>query len=262
MAIKKKSALKPDTKLKKENNKNLELATQTENAENQTEESQTNTIIENNVRKKDYSLYWLFGALAFIVIVFFTFYYIFSSLNKFEYEGLTFTKERFGEIPVFHYYYLYNFEEKQYQYNLYLRNDPRKNTVPITGRAVSEGIEFPIGNTIYVSVAPEGLVGCEYGSVGISNLATFLRDNQLKVKGASPDEKLAKENNVEYATCENHPKDVVILLKGGNETRVVLEKENCYVIEVANCEVLQAIEKFQVESILDAKARRLSLRSN
>ena len=42
----------------------------------------------------------------------------------------------------------------------------------------------------------------------------------------------------------------------------VTRKENCYVIEVANCEVLQAIEKFQVESILDAKARRLSLKSN
>lgn len=200
-------------------------------------------------------IYVVLGMLAFLVAVFFASYYVFQSLNKFEYEGLTFTKTRFGDIPVFHHYYYFNLGDELFKYNLYLRNDPRKNVVSITGRAVDEGVEFPLGNEVYVSVDPAGLVGCEYGSVGISQLSSFLADNQLKVIGASPNETIAEEVNVEYATCESKPADVVIIVRGGDKTEIEYKRDNCAVINIANCEVLEAIEKFQVKSILDARER-------
>ena len=190
-----------------------------------------------------------------MIIVFIVAYYIFSGYNTIEYNGLTFTKERYGEIPVFHYYYYISPELK---YNLYIRNDPRTNPVQLTGYAVEEGIEFYQGNPIYISVAPEGLVGCEYGSVGISNLASFLVENQFKITGASTDKKQAEDNNIKYATCQYHPDGPVIILKGGNQTQIIRETTGCYIIEINNCEILPAIEKFQVQMILDARARKAS----
>lgn len=206
-------------------------------------------------------IYWIIGTILVLVIVFFGASYLFKNITKFEYEGITFTKEKFGEIPVFHNYYFFKtMEGKLIKYNLYLRNDPRKNNVPLTGNAISSGIEFSVYRKVYISVDPE-FVGCEYGSVGISTLASFLADNQLTIGGASTDREQAQANNVTYATCDTHPGDVVIILKKGEETQVIHEKTNCYILQVANCEVLQAIEKFQVQSIIDSR-KRLGLNEN
>lgn len=211
---------------------------------------------EEKPKKKDNQLYWILGAMAVLVVVFFISYSIFSNINKVEFNGLTFTKEMFGEIPVFHNYYNFMSNGELFQYNLYLRNDPRKNKVPITGNAIDDGIEFSQENYIYISLAPDALVGCEYGSVGLSSLASFLADNQLNIKGAAADEELARQNNVAYANCETHPDDSVIVVKNGDETRIVHDKKNCYIIDVANCEIIPAVEKFQIQSILDARERK------
>src|SRR3989344_7997157 len=90
-------------------------------------------------KNKHAKIFWVLGLLIFLIAVFFLSNYFFSRLNTFKYEGLTFTKEKFGEIPVYHYYY---YITPQLKYNLYLRNDPRDSTVSLTGNAVGQGIEF------------------------------------------------------------------------------------------------------------------------
>ncbi len=204
-------------------------------------------------RKKE--LYWIIGAILILAAVFFISYFAFNNFNNFQYNGLSFTRERFGDIPVFHHYYFFNYGGETYKYNLFLRKDPRKNAVPMTGRAVENGVEFTLGNNVYVSVDPNGLVGCEYGAVGISQLSSFLADNQLKVEGASPIKEIADELNVSYATCNTNPLDTVVIIKGGDETSVDYVRNNCAIISIAQCQVLEAIEKFQVKAVLDARAR-------
>ena len=206
-------------------------------------------------KSKRHDLYWILGAIFILTVVFLISYVAFNRFNNFQYNGLTFTRERFGDIPVFHHYYYFKYAGETYKYNLFLRNDPRKNMVPITGRAVDKGIEFTTGNNVYVSVDPTGLVGCEYGSVGISQLSSFLADNQLKIKGASPVKEIADELNVSYVTCSTHPTDSVIIIKGGDETSINYAKNSCVVISIAQCQVLEAIEKFQVKAVLDARAK-------
>ena len=208
--------------------------------------------INSNNKKQ---LFWALGMMASLVILFLISYAAFNRIGKFEYEGLTFTKEKFGEIPVFHYYYFFDNKGEKYMYNLFLRNDPRKNTVSITGKAVDDGIIFDSKKTTYISIDPEGLIGCKYTTVGISSLTSFLKDNKITVKGATPNYEQAELNNVEYITCAGNINNDVIILKGGNETRVVRDSENCHIIEIANCEVLEAIEKFEVQAILDAKEK-------
>lgn len=207
--------------------------------------------------KKSYSkeIYSVLIAMAILVVVFFISYYSFASLNKFEYQGITFTKEKFGEIPVYHYYYFYEHNDGQYKYNLYLQRDPRNNFVPITGNAISQEIIFPISEQVYISIAPEGLVGCEYGSTGIATLSSFLTDNQIKVKGASSDKEQAEANNLKYITCDTNPNDIVIMMRGGKETRIIKESNSCYIIEINNCQVMEAVEKFELQAVLDARDR-------
>ena len=190
--------------------------------------------------------------MVIIILVFLVTYTVVQQMNNFEYQGLSFTKEMFGEIPVYHHYYYYKtLEGELVRYNLYLRNDPRKNTAPITGDVI-----MSLGTTTYLSVDGNALQYCEYSSVAIANLASFLASNLIRVKSAAPYKALAEEAKVVYATCDTHPEDIVIILTTGNETKVTKENNTCYVITAANCEVLQAVEKFQVQSIIDARKRK------
>ena len=198
--------------------------------------------------KQAREFWWVIGTMLGLIIVFFIFYWFFQSLNNFTYEGLAFTKEKFGQIPVFHYYYYFNDEAgKTYQYNLYLRNDPRKNVVPVKG-----DIELSIGNPVYISIDSRELAYCPMSSVAVSSIASFLSNNLLDVKSGIADKSIAQELNRSYVTCETNANDDVIILKAGNTTEVTREN-SCYVITAANCEIIPAVEKFIVQAIIDAR---------
>ena len=93
--------------------------------------------------------------------------------------------------------------------------------------------------------------------MAVASLAGFLVNNKINVKGASPNEEEALRDNVRYATCSTHPDEVVILIRAGNETKVEKQgNNNCHVITVADCQVLEAVESFEVQSILDARTAR------
>jgi hypothetical protein len=203
--------------------------------------------------KHNREFYWVIGVMAAMIVVLIVASVVFQSLNKFEHDGLTFEKERFGEIPIYHYSY---FPSNPYtgevigKYNLYLRIDPRKNNVPMEGV-----VQFPFGKFVYVSVNGTGLTECEFGRVAIGNLAGFLTDHDITVKGASPDKEQAELANAKHITCEDKPENVKILIQSGNETRIYKDVNLCHIIEIADCEVLDAIEKFQTQTIINAKER-------
>tara|TARA_Y100000310_G_C20686383_1_gene819280 strand:+ start:3104 stop:3754 length:651 start_codon:yes stop_codon:yes gene_type:complete len=204
-------------------------------------------------KKDKKQLYWIIGAVIVLVAVFYMSSAFFKNLSQVEYEGLVFAKEKFGEIPVFHYYYYFNGNDGDViKYNLYLRNDPTKNTVPITGSAI-----FEKGEIVYLSIDDTDLQQCEYASVGISSLAQFLSGNLLELRSAVQDEQVAQENNLRHVTCETNPYNKVILFQSGPETRV--DRDGlCHTISINNCEVLEAIEKYQVQSVVEARNRAIA----
>ena len=136
---------------------------------------------------------------------------------------------------------------------MYLRSDPRKNSVPFTGNVVY----YPQSFT-YLSVNATSLDKCSNSSLAIAGLASFLTSNDILVKGATPDKELANLTKVKFANCQTHPLNPVIIVQEGKETKIEKQTDNCYVISVANCEILEAIEKFQLRSVIDAKNRSLS----
>ncbi|MAG77642.1 MAG: hypothetical protein CL811_12880 [Colwelliaceae bacterium] len=204
-------------------------------------------------KKDKKQLYWILGAVIILVAVFYMSSAFFKNLSQVEYEGLVFAKEKFGEIPVFHYYYYFNGDNGDViKYNLYLRNDPSKNKVPITGSAI-----FERGEIVYLSIDDTDLQQCEYASVGISSLAQFLSGNLLELRSAVQDPVVAEENNLRHVTCETNPNNKVILFQAGEETRVDRD-DLCHTISINNCEVLEAIEKYQVQSVVEARERAIA----
>jgi|SRR3989344_2862561 len=202
---------------------------------------------------KNKEIYWILGAMIVCILVILLIPLISKASNTFRYKGLTFTKERFGEIPVFHYYYSFSNNGENYQYNLFLRNDPRESKVNVSG----EIIYPPATGTVYVSINGEDMAKCKDSLREIYSLADFMQGNLYKVKSGYPNKNFSEQNNLTYIDCSTNPNDMVILIKEGNETKI--ERNNkCYTVSVANCQLLDAIEKFEVQSVIDARNRARS----
>lgn len=204
-------------------------------------------------RKIEKELYWFFGAMAGVFILFLIFYYFFQSLQKFNYEGIQFETIKEGDTIFYHTIVpLIKTSGEQVKYHFYFRTDPRKNRIPVNGE-----IEIPREFVVYISINETGLRQCEYSAVAIASLASFLRDaGGFEVEAAVPDERIATEINMPYVNCENTLVNPVILLQKNKETKITrVEGTSCYIVDVANCEILEAIEKFEIRAVLDARAR-------
>lgn len=188
--------------------------------------------------------------LGVLVLIFIILSYIFQGIGKINYEGLTFTKEKLGELIFYHYsYHVMSPAGKIYEYNLYLRNNPKTNSVPIEGE-----ISYVPENMILIGINNTGLTECNQNTtLALAELSQFLTNNFLKVRGGYVDYNYSKTHNQTYISCELYPENTVIVMESGNETKVSRTGTNCYHVSSANCEVLQATEKFIVQSIIDAR---------
>jgi len=193
-------------------------------------------------------------ALVLLFVVansFFNFY--FKKINQIEYEGLIFTKEKFGDIPVFRYYYYLKIpaSENVIQYNFYLRNDPRTNEIPVIN---PEDIVFDVGK-VFVTLDPPNLAQCTTSQLAVGDLTSFLTDNQFKVTAGSLDFVRAPVYNLPYVTCETNPNDSVIQLIRGDQTEIIAE-DNCFSIVIGpSCDIAPAVEKFKTQSIINAREK-------
>ena len=173
----------------------------------------------------------------------------FKSLNYFEYEGLTFSKKRVGNIEVFHHSYYLKVAEKLINYNFYIRGDPRYNNVTVEGK--KSKLLAP-GTVVYVTVNSKGLQECRYAPLAVGSFSSFLSDNQMTVIGGNLNFWDVPIKNDEWITCENKPGNRVVEIFEGNETKVTIQG-NCYRISVNNCEILEATEKLETKSLVDAR---------
>ncbi len=215
------------------------------------------TSVKEKKETSNKELYWIFGVMGGLIAVFLIATFIFNALNTFEYQGMTFTKEYLGEIP----YYRYSYNSiitgsataplRTKAVNLVIRGDPRKNEVPINGEVI-----FPEKlKEVFIGVNGTGITQCEQSTLAIAGLANFIGQNGFKVVGGTVDNVEARENAIRYVTCERYTKDgPVFIIQKSDETSITVE-DRCYTINVADCEILPAVEKLMVQTIVDAKNR-------
>lgn len=191
----------------------------------------------------------LLAGLGILILIFIVFYFAFSGLGKVKYEGLTFVKERYGEIEVYHYSYLTKLDNGNIRaIDVIVRGNPAENSVPIDSKIV-----YPEGKSVYLSINNSGLNKCEDSIIAIAELSGFLANNEIPLKAGTPDREEARKNNSTYITCESYPNNLIISLREGSETKITRTGSRCYNMEVANCEIVPAMEKFIIRSIVDAK---------
>ena len=201
---------------------------------------------ENKISNKP--VYKFLGFILFLVLLFFVSSYLIKMTYNFDYQGISFTKEKFGELKVYHhYYYFKDGYGELFQYNLYLRNDPRENNVSVDGKIVYPSQK----DFIYISIG-DRVEECPDSSLAIAQLSSFITDNQMFLKTGLANENKAEESNVPHVSCDKYPDDFVISLMKGDETSIT-KKNKCYEIEIANCDILKAVEKFEVQSLVDRK---------
>lgn len=176
----------------------------------------------------------------------------FKSLNYFEYEDLTFSKKRVGNIEVFHHNYYIKTAQRLVNYNFYIRNDPRYNNVTVEG---DKSKLLAPGTVVYVTINSDGLQQCRYGSLAVGSISSFLSDNQMTVIGGNLNFWDIPIKKDEWITCQNKPGNRVVEIFEGNETKVTIDG-NCYQVQVNNCEILEATEKLEVQSLVDARKVR------
>lgn len=192
----------------------------------------------------------LIGGAIVLLLIFWGSYEFFRMGSSVNYQGLEFVKEKMGAITF--YRYTYHFTDdvgRKIVYSLRVRNDPSKNDVPVNGT-----INFNRGNTLYLGINSSGLSQCNDSMIAVAGaLAGFLRDNQFKVKIGTPNALEANLTNYTYVSCDTGLNNTVIIADLGSETRITQETQNCYRILATNCEILKAVEKFEVQAVVDAK---------
>ncbi len=193
--------------------------------------------------------YWLLIALVVFVLVFIIVYFLFSGYGKITYKTLTFTKEQTRGLTWYHYAYYFNDSQGQvYKNNVYLREDPRENDIPVYGDI------FYTSSTLYLAINKTGISNCSESQIALDTLQFFLNNNLYKVKRGTTSKEDALEKNQTYVTCTS-VNNTVVQVEAADTTTITKEPNNCYVVHVAGCEIMPAVEKLIVQSILDAKAR-------
>ncbi|PIN80571.1 hypothetical protein COV16_00610 [Candidatus Woesearchaeota archaeon CG10_big_fil_rev_8_21_14_0_10_34_8] len=233
-----KSAKKEEVKLKPSEFKRTELTKgKKETADKSSQETE-------KLHNKYVSATIIIAAIVLLIIFLIT---SASYLNNhFEYKGLKFEKTMFDKLP---FYYtkiqVARPDETIVNYNLYLRNDPRANNIPVYA-----DIKFQQK----VAVTTDDFASnCTYSGVSGVMLGQFLNSMGIEIYTGTTDFQRAKETGMRYIECVENQNYTLISIKQGDETRITQTYTNCYNLEIANCELLNTTEKFIMAGIEQAR---------
>lgn len=195
--------------------------------------------------REDKQLAWFFAIIALVFVAFLGGYFYVQSLKTFEYHGVNWERIKFGELDLYHTKVPIIYRGKFYlNYNLYFRTDPRENDVPVNATMSF----WP--NLIITS--DKDAWKCSDTKKAYGDLKAFLTEfPQIKnITGAYSDEDYANLLNEDYATCDNATEGTsVIRFRYSDEPRIYQESDDCFVVEVGQCESVKAEEKFVAEFV-------------
>ena len=187
---------------------------------------------------------WIYILIG-VVIVLGLIYILYTSYlesKKIEYVGLKFEKKKLGDLT-FYYTQIPLFDKNginTMNYSMYLRNDPRElEGIKIDGviRIKSKTI---LASDSGLQCENNGLAGGELGQA--SGLWT-------KVIAGTMNKTLAESKNIPYVSCNAsegvyYLDSTSLIFKVANVTGISQKGTDCYEISVANCEILEGVERF------------------
>lgn len=207
-------------------------------------------------KKTSNQVKWFFIFLGVVLIALLLGGWVNIEAKKFDYIGLTFQKEKFGEIPIYTTQITgYGINGMPMNFKLVLRNDPSKSEIPIEGK-----IRFLRNSPVYISInSSSGIEECG-DAIALVSYGYFMTGLGFDLKTASPDQELANERNQPFVDCSNKKDSTVVLLTSGNETKISQspDNENCYVLSVNNCETIPLVERFEIATLAHIRGKEIN----
>lgn len=213
-------------------------------------------VVKDNPNKTvEIQFFWLVG-----IVITITFAFVFIPLlyhqifEKFEYAGVNFIKEDSGKLTFYHGQFPIIYKGNLSAiYNVYLRNDPRENNIPVnTNLSLSTKVSVSLNNDVHL---------CKDMILGQSELGKFISAFPF-VKNLSTgvvNATFAKEYNIPQITCKNASADHVVIIIQKSESPSIEsgDRENCYFLNIGECEYLETAERFVVGAMAQINEKPL-----
>jgi len=199
--------------------------------------------IEKPVTKKvkeleSKQLFWILFGIVLMIVIFLGAYFYVQSLNTFKFAGVTWEKEEYQNLNLYH--ARFKVMEGFPTYNAYFRTDPRKNDVQILN-----GTYFKFYKDTYISLSPNVEVCGGANVIANKLLGEFFLAVGVNAQGAIAEEDRAKELNLTYMDCSIiGDEESVVLIKKSDKLEIKQFGKNCYQIDVGDCENIKAAEQF------------------
>lgn len=181
-------------------------------------------------------LYVLGGIIILIFLVFLISYYKYN----FNYMGFSWNTEEYGDILIYHTSFpiIVNGQHTA-DYNVYLRNDPRKlkKNIPFEG-------DINLKEITIINQTQDFNCG-GMGVIGVQGLNYFFTNAGLK---------FGKDPN---ASCDSEGRYMFIQMQEGNQTNIEQYGPSCYNLNINNCQVNEVSERFLIEVLFDLRKRRV-----
>jgi hypothetical protein len=158
--------------------------------------------------------------------------------------------EKKNDALVLYYTRFTSFKYPELNYNLWLRNDPRTNNIPVTGNLT----EFRYGG--FFSFTPD-VDKCSGEIVGsLMTFNDFLKNvvgmRELSSTGTTSWEVYSSDEEGKriYVDCSLSNRGIIIFQLGESPS-IVQSEENpfCYTITMRDCSDIKPIEKFMIQTI-------------
>ncbi len=190
------------------------------------------------IKKEKKIFFNIMAVMIGLVLFFLVFYFMSYYTTHFEYQGVKFEVVKMGQLTFYKTSLPVNYQNSKADYNFYLRNDPRR-----LGNVEFDGEINLKQNMVFEMTDSFNCNGD--GVISIANL-----QNLYNLVGT----KMIRDEN---ATCDIQGRYMFLQINEGNETKITEYGLNggCYNIEVNNCEILPATEKFMLETFIDVNAK-------
>ncbi|HLC86883.1 MAG TPA: hypothetical protein VJH65_01240 [Candidatus Nanoarchaeia archaeon] len=172
------------------------------------------------------------GIIIFAVIVWTAVSYY---TNNFQYKGINFNIVKANKIKFYHTLFPITKEGMRISYNVYLRNDPRKleKEVPFNG-------EMILREMLVVNSTKDFICDGD-GSISMLNLQQIFAGIGTSV---------IKDPE---SGCDPDGRYLFLKIQEGNETSIEQTSPACYELNVAECNILKATERYIVEAMVKLK---------
>ena len=216
-------------------------------------EPEEEVVKKSTIEEENKQLGWFLLVILIVFAAVLIPYFWAESNKSFQYSQIDWFVES-DENPITYHGRFPSLGINDLNYNIFLREDPRKNKVPVVGNIST----FNFKNTGIITMTPE-IDACR-GELprAMFDISAFVRQGIgiKKLVAGSTDKDIANESQRVFARCDNLPNRTIIVF-GVGEQSIVQDEENpyCYYINIENCDDISPVEKFMVQSIKDSRTK-------